>query len=212
MTVDATFAASTCVRVADTTTLEPVVVVIDPAYLILTPSGSTGMHVVWEDDSNNEDGFVLERSGDAGATWTTVVVTDPNVTSYDDTGLTGGTTYVYRVRAYSGSVLSDPTVASATTALMVLYASAAATAKFAVFDMIEWHLALVLCAVAFVVTCVSQLYVVKYVKKSGRQSIFILCIGGSILIGAVLMAYQAVKLTIDEAGQPYEADICVVKA
>ncbi|KUF80422.1 hypothetical protein AM587_10017509 [Phytophthora nicotianae] len=101
-----------------------------------------------------------------------------------------------------------PEVASATTALMVLYSSAAATAKFAVFNMIAWDWALLLSALAFVVTAVSQVIILGFVRRTGRQSVIVLCIGATICIGAVLMTYQAIKSTITHAGEPFEVDVC----
>ncbi|GMF09702.1 unnamed protein product [Phytophthora lilii] len=101
-----------------------------------------------------------------------------------------------------------PEVASSTTALMILYSSAAATAKFAVFKMIAWDWALLLCAVAFVVTSASQVVILGFVRRTGRQSIIVLCISTAVLIGAVIMTYQAIKTTIDDAGNHFSADIC----
>ncbi|KAG1710841.1 hypothetical protein DVH05_013565 [Phytophthora capsici] len=101
-----------------------------------------------------------------------------------------------------------PEVASSTTALMVLYSSAAATAKFAVFNMIAWDWALLLSAVALVVTAVSQVVILGFVRRTGRQSVIVLCIGATICIGAVLMTYQAIKSTIKHAGEPFEANVC----
>ncbi|KAH7474533.1 Sulfite exporter TauE/SafE family protein 3 [Phytophthora ramorum] len=101
-----------------------------------------------------------------------------------------------------------PEVASSTTALMILYSSAAATAKFAVFKMIAWDWAALLCAVAFVVTSVSQVVILGFVRRTGRQSIIVLCIATAVLIGAVIMTYQAIKSTVDDAGDHFSADIC----
>ncbi|UIZ22721.1 hypothetical protein KXD40_003800 [Peronospora effusa] len=101
-----------------------------------------------------------------------------------------------------------PEVASSTTALMILYSAAAATAKFAVFKMIAWDWALMLCAVAFVVTCASQAVILGFVRKTGRQSIIVLCIAAVVLIGCVIMTYQAIKSTVDNAGDHFSASIC----
>ncbi|KAG1710839.1 hypothetical protein DVH05_013563 [Phytophthora capsici] len=101
-----------------------------------------------------------------------------------------------------------PEVASSTMALMILYSSAAATAKFAVFKMIAWDWALLLCAVAFVVTSASQVVILGFVRRTGRQSIIILCISASVAIGTLLMTYQAIKTTIDNAGNHFSIDIC----
>ncbi|KAG2790796.1 hypothetical protein JG687_00000401 [Phytophthora cactorum] len=101
-----------------------------------------------------------------------------------------------------------PEVASSTMALMILYSSAAATAKFAVFDMIAWDWAALLCAVAFLVTSASQIVILGFVRRTGRQSIIILCISASVTIGTLLMTYQAIKITIDDAGSHFSVDIC----
>ncbi|ETI52551.1 hypothetical protein F442_04279 [Phytophthora nicotianae P10297] len=101
-----------------------------------------------------------------------------------------------------------PEVASSTTALMILYSSAAATAKFAVFKMVAWDWALLLCAVAFVVTSASQVVILGFVRRTGRQSIIVLCIATAVLIGGVIMTYQAIKTTVDDAGDHFSADIC----
>ncbi|KAF4033416.1 hypothetical protein GN244_ATG14752 [Phytophthora infestans] len=84
-----------------------------------------------------------------------------------------------------------PEVASSTMALMILFSSAAVTAKFAVFDMIAWDWALLF-----------------FVRRTGRQSIIILCISASVTIGTLLMAYQAIKATTDDAGSHFSVDIC----
>jgi titin len=54
---------------------------------------------------------VLERSANAGSTWTTVVASPALVgtdTSYTDTGLSGGTSYVYRLSASNAAGKSAP--------------------------------------------------------------------------------------------------------
>lgn len=101
-----------------------------------------------------------------------------------------------------------PEVLAGAAALMVLYSSAAATAKYAVFDMIQWDWALVVCAIAFVVTSCSQVFIVRYVRRTGKQSIIVLCIASTILMAMVLMTYEAVRDTIDELGSPFVIDVC----
>jgi hypothetical protein len=59
--------------------------------------------LTWSDNSSDESGFVIERKTGAGGTYSTLYTTSANVTSYTNTGLTQGTEYYYRVRAYSGS-------------------------------------------------------------------------------------------------------------
>lgn len=101
-----------------------------------------------------------------------------------------------------------PEVLAAASALMVLYSSAAAAAKYAVFNMIAWDWAFLLCALSFVVTSCSQVFIVAYVRRTGKQSILVLCIAATLLLAMVLMAYDAVRSTIDEAGDSFTIDFC----
>jgi hypothetical protein len=64
-------------------------------------NGSAQVQLQWKINSNNQTGFVIQRSADGGATWTTIVVLTGNPTSYTDTKASRGTTYTYRVYAYN---------------------------------------------------------------------------------------------------------------
>lgn len=101
-----------------------------------------------------------------------------------------------------------PEVLAGAAALLVLYSSAAATAKYAVFDMIQWDWAFLVCALAFAVTSCSQVVIVRYVRRTGKQSIIVLCIASTILLAMVLMTYEAVRDTIDDLGAPFVVDVC----
>ncbi|GAB9469329.1 hypothetical protein Gpo141_00006610 [Globisporangium polare] len=101
-----------------------------------------------------------------------------------------------------------PEVASSTSALLVLYSSAAATAKFALFNQIAWDWSALLCAVAFLVTTVAQVYILGFVRRTGRQSIIVFCIATTVCLGACLMTYSAIKTTIDNAGEPFKVQFC----
>jgi len=71
----------------------------------------------WTDNSDNENGFKIERSPNSTSNWTQIATVGANVASYGDSGLACGTTYDYRVRAYNAdgdSAYSD--VDEATTA------------------------------------------------------------------------------------------------
>lgn len=61
--------------------------------------GGTAVDITWQDDANDEDGFVVERkeSGD----FVEVARLNPNVISYTDFNLVAGTTYCYRVGAFN---------------------------------------------------------------------------------------------------------------
>lgn len=56
----------------------------------------------WTDASSTESGFRVERSTN-GSTFSQVGSTGVNVATFTDTGLTAGTLYYYRVRAYNGA-------------------------------------------------------------------------------------------------------------
>lgn len=74
----------------------------------LTASYSAGnITLQWQDNSDNEDGFAIERKEGAGGTYTEIGRTAQNVTSYVDSSLQPGVTYYYRVRAYRGDQYSD---------------------------------------------------------------------------------------------------------
>ena len=55
----------------------------------------------WTDNSDNENGFKIERKTGAGGTFQQVATTGANATSFPDTGLGSGTTYCYRIRAFN---------------------------------------------------------------------------------------------------------------
>jgi hypothetical protein len=57
------------------------------------------INLSWTDNSNNEQGFKIERATTANGTYTTVGVTAPNITQFVDSGLTDNTQYFYKVSA-----------------------------------------------------------------------------------------------------------------
>jgi subtilisin family serine protease len=74
------------------------------------------IQLAWTDRSNNETGFIIERSIDGGSTWTPRVTVGTNVTAYTDSGLTAGQTYSYRVSASNGCGTSAATNTASATA------------------------------------------------------------------------------------------------
>ncbi len=93
-----------------------------PSALSATAASSTQINLAWTDNSNNEDGFRIERCQNAGcSTFTEIATVGTNVVSYQNTGLTAGTTYQYRVRAYNTAGNSGySNTASATTTTVVI--------------------------------------------------------------------------------------------
>lgn len=87
-----------------------------PTNLALEVLSDTEILVTWDDSSNIEDNYVLERSLD-GVTFGTVFNLAPDTISYNDTGLTPGTMYFYRIKAVNLSYDGDysPIVSACTT-------------------------------------------------------------------------------------------------
>ncbi|MFH1098041.1 MAG: PEGA domain-containing protein [Candidatus Desantisbacteria bacterium] len=72
-----------------------------PNNLLVTDISGTCTGLSWTDNSNNEIAFKVERKTDIEDTYNQIIETDAS--SYNDTTLSGNTTYYYRVRAYSKS-------------------------------------------------------------------------------------------------------------
>jgi hypothetical protein len=61
------------------------------------------LQVAWTDNSNNEDGFKIERKLGTTGTFSQIATVGVNVTSYTDTNLTDGATYCYRLAAFNSA-------------------------------------------------------------------------------------------------------------
>ncbi len=79
------------------------------------PARSTAVDLSWTDNSNNEDGFRVERSLDAGSTWTSAGTFGPNLTSFQDVGRVSEQPVCYRVIAFNGGGDSPPSNTDCTT-------------------------------------------------------------------------------------------------
>ncbi len=87
-----------------------------PSNLYATAASGSQISLTWNDASNDEDGFKIERKIEGSDTWSQIAQTAAGANSYQNTGLTPNTTYFYRVLAFNGvgnSVYSNQ--ASATT-------------------------------------------------------------------------------------------------
>ncbi len=74
-----------------------------PTNLIATAKSDSQIDLAWSDNSDNENGFAIERrTGDTG-TYSEITRVGTGVISYSDTGLTPATTYYYRVFAYNSA-------------------------------------------------------------------------------------------------------------
>jgi hypothetical protein len=89
-----------------------------PTGLYLTPISRTRIDVHWNDTSQNEDGFRIERSPDSlPHDWSWHADVGSGVTTYPDASLSCGKSYVYRVwaaRAGQYSIAPSPEVTGVT--------------------------------------------------------------------------------------------------
>jgi hypothetical protein len=91
---------------------------VAPGNLSAVPVPPDSIDLIWEDNSNNEIEFIIERSEDGGVNWTQIAVNDSNTTGYSEGGLNPSTTYTYRIRArndrgdseYSNTVSTNPSL------------------------------------------------------------------------------------------------------
>ena len=61
------------------------------------------LQLAWTDNSNNEDGFKIERKLGTTGTFSQITTVGVNVTSYIDANLTDGATYCYRLAAFNSA-------------------------------------------------------------------------------------------------------------
>jgi Alginate lyase/Fibronectin type III domain len=99
----------------------------------ISTSTST-VNISWQDNSNNETGFKLERKKTWAGTYSQITGTIPaNSTSFTDTGLIAGATYYYRILSYNpagNSIYSNED--SVTTPIIIYPAN--------VLDLTNWKL------------------------------------------------------------------------
>lgn len=75
-----------------------------PSGLSATAVSSSRINLSWTDNSGIEDSFKIERATASGGPWTEIGTVAANVKTYASTGLSGGTPYYYRVRAYDSTL------------------------------------------------------------------------------------------------------------
>ena len=91
--------------------LEPVVdmpeMVNAPSMLKTTETAETSIKLTWQDNSDNETGFSLERKSESMEDYQVVAQLSSNVESYLDLDLSSGTSYSYRIKAFKGDLDSE---------------------------------------------------------------------------------------------------------
>ncbi|MBN1675802.1 MAG: fibronectin type III domain-containing protein [Kiritimatiellae bacterium] len=70
-----------------------------PSNLAASAPSPTSIRVTWQDNSNNETGFKLDRRQSGTSEWVRIATTAANVTSLTDSGLSPETTFYYMVKA-----------------------------------------------------------------------------------------------------------------
>jgi len=78
-----------------------------PTNLTFSTITNNSLRLHWSDNSNNEDGFEIYRSGSSGGPFIHVGTTGTGAETYNNTGLSAGTAYFYRVYATNSGGLSS---------------------------------------------------------------------------------------------------------
>jgi hypothetical protein len=84
------------------TTPTPIAVPNAPSGLNGTAVSRTRINLRWTDNSDNESGFVMQRSLD-GSTWSQIATLAANTTTYANTKLSRNRLYYYRVYAFNNN-------------------------------------------------------------------------------------------------------------
>ena len=103
----------TCIVSATASRTATFSLVVPNVTIPTTPSGLSAsssasisqLYLAWNDNSNNEDGFNVERASKikGNSNWVRIASLGSNVNYYNNTGLASGTTYYYRVNAFNSA-------------------------------------------------------------------------------------------------------------
>jgi subtilisin family serine protease len=77
-----------------------------PGNLVANAASSSGINLLWTDNSSVESGYIIERKAASGGAFGEIATAPANATSYSDAGVAIGTTYTYRVRAFASGGVS----------------------------------------------------------------------------------------------------------
>jgi hypothetical protein len=78
-----------------------------PSDLTAVVQGYDQVNLSWNDNSNNEQGFKIERSVQGTGVFSEISQPGKDIQSYVDAGLNDGVTYIYRVRAWNNAGYSN---------------------------------------------------------------------------------------------------------
>lgn len=79
-----------------------------PSALVAIAVGPTQIDLSWQDHSEDEEGFIVERRLGTQGAFEEVARTEPDVTTFSDTTVAPETTYCYQVRAFNAAGTSEP--------------------------------------------------------------------------------------------------------
>ena len=91
--------------------------VADPTTLTAVSNEPVKITLGWNDNSDNEDGFKVERKS-GSSNWSQIALLQQNVTAYEDSDVSGGGTYTYRVYAFNALSQSDYSNEASATAMV----------------------------------------------------------------------------------------------
>ncbi len=110
-----------------------------PTGLVATAVSSSQINLTWTDTSNVETGFEVQRSPNGATGWVLLTTTAASAQSYNDTGLTDGTAYHYRVRAINASGSSAYTAVATDTTPLIAPTGLTATGASASSISLSWQ-------------------------------------------------------------------------
>jgi hypothetical protein len=97
--------------------INPITPPTAPSLLLTAPTSNNAVYLLWQDNSNNETNFKIERSSNGGSTFTLAGTVGTGVTAFEDSGLAASTEYCYRVFAENSAGASAYSNTSCTTTL-----------------------------------------------------------------------------------------------
>ena len=100
---------------AAATTLPAPVLPAAPSGLTARAVSARQVDLAWTDNSADESGFIVERSGNGGKSWSQIARTGANVAAYSAATVSARKTYTYRVRSYNDAGSSAPSNVAAVT-------------------------------------------------------------------------------------------------
>ncbi len=93
-----------------------------PTELVAGAISKSSIRLTWKDNASSESGFQVHRASSANGTYSLVATLPANTTTYDNTGLSNGSTYYYKVRAViGGNFTSYTNTAGSTVAQSQVY-------------------------------------------------------------------------------------------